>query len=1413
MEPAVRYMDLRTETLSIFEKVGSFLADLCDGSGTHQGAAETSSLDSNLGSFYETFSRLQARHGDQTLTVAVLALTKSGKSTLLNALIGANCLPANNVPETARITRITHTHGPAELVDNTAEEPKLVTGEEDIKAYLRYLNSEARTRDHLLSDETYLDLKIPIAALQASSDVTAGAQTVTIRLLDTPGPNEAGEVALKAQVERLLDSVDAVIYLLDYTKLKTADEAEVLQRLKEINPQLIARLSQRLFFVVNKADMIETSEGLGAEATKQYVADLITSQMQDESFQLKPDQVVLLSAQQALLSRLVLQGKADRDINMRFGRLAFGSRAHKFSEREHKQAAEEMLTDSGLAELEERVLAFLYAHSGSLKLLALLDDVVRMLSQIKNVAAASNAALQHDVASLKRETEEMQSKLESSLQSFDTVQQEAQAVEGEVVDEVQQRMQRLKERLFHEVTSVLEPSRLHPPGRWQEAWHRASRFLNRRPGHTEAHQLELQNKLYELHAAISSSIEAEVSDFWQDVEAATNERQRSMFQCINRRLESLSREIEGTVGRVLDLRLEPVTIAMDPPAAQDFHDSLQNLFAQGIRQRSVTRRRHMQQDYTVWEPHFRNGLCRTGQYFVGRPARRHVPQHYEQSVYDLQPHHIKEYFIALVDGTVEASIKYVREYVHAYLSDMLEDARDEIREYGHSFNTTMVAALHTRQQGEAARSAALRATSARLTATNTLLHDVATIQRHAEALCPGEHHISDVVSEFSLDEPVLGHAVHAELHPKAEPSSGSEPTAPALSGEEAGTFYQPPVKDINHPQLWDQALAEPAADSTDSQANGQAGESCGAMEMPDSSLPAVGALEVPAVGVQESPLPAMMSELHEAMSASVSSAGSSSAVAEGLPLDEQSELELALFLSLEEARAQADRQAATAAVASPSPAASPSASDAAAGRRDRPYGPATRARQSATAVVAAASSAAAAAVVQAEAAAQLAGHAVNAQVATAHDTVHAVMGHVDAVLRSLPVFNGPMLTRANAGDTHDSDSIRQEEAELAWAAGQVASSGGNGGPTGHVPHDLRQDIFMPSGHDNLPEWWRSADEDSSAPAGGNSPAASVAASTPAVATAATARMHSFTSDDSSFDFGDAPPGVDMDGMPAAPTDQFAALSLLDLDTAVPGPSAVASVSHMDMLEPGVQYLPEEQSDSPFFAGNESPFAVGCQESDFATSGDHAVPIRYPHIDRLNVKCSSEAPSSPVVYPEVAHPAPTPAEHASLTPAQGVDQASGPPSPRTQMHNLALGGDLFHGHASWIANTEGWEAAPHPGPVAGGASQGGPFIGSLENPKPTADMAAGSEDVVQHGPPLLFFRPSDEPVRRQPASEQSEPSAVAACSYEGPASIHVHQEEEEGHLANNRLAALSGHGELSQEDSSEWELVSSDVDED
>ena len=58
------------------------------------------------------------------------------------------------------------------------------------------------------------------------------------------------------EIERLLDSVDAVIYLLDYTKLKTQEEKELLVKLRTLNPRLFGRLSRRLFFVVNKVDQV-----------------------------------------------------------------------------------------------------------------------------------------------------------------------------------------------------------------------------------------------------------------------------------------------------------------------------------------------------------------------------------------------------------------------------------------------------------------------------------------------------------------------------------------------------------------------------------------------------------------------------------------------------------------------------------------------------------------------------------------------------------------------------------------------------------------------------------------------------------------------------------------------------------------------------------------------------------------------------------------------------------------------------------------------------------------------------------------------------------------------------------------------------------------------------------------------------
>ncbi len=93
--------------------------------------------------------------------------------------------------------------------------------------------------------------------------------------------------------------------------------------------------------------------------------------------------MLLLSAQDAMLSRLILRNTAGTEERLRFGKLAFGNRrAQSTPDEEYIAAAKDMLAESGLEQLETKVLSFLYSHSGGLKLLSVLDDTARLLHQV-----------------------------------------------------------------------------------------------------------------------------------------------------------------------------------------------------------------------------------------------------------------------------------------------------------------------------------------------------------------------------------------------------------------------------------------------------------------------------------------------------------------------------------------------------------------------------------------------------------------------------------------------------------------------------------------------------------------------------------------------------------------------------------------------------------------------------------------------------------------------------------------------------------------------------------------------------------------------------------------------------------------------------------------------------------------------
>lgn len=144
-----------------------------------------------------------------------IAIHAAGKSTLLNALLGDKVLPSSNVTETARIVRLQHAP--------TRALPLLsypipgggrvqVEGGALVREHLRQLNAAARNGGGTAAgspagsrggaaaaEEAPLVIEAPIAALAAASEAAEGGGQLHPRLalLDTPGPNEAGQARLR----------------------------------------------------------------------------------------------------------------------------------------------------------------------------------------------------------------------------------------------------------------------------------------------------------------------------------------------------------------------------------------------------------------------------------------------------------------------------------------------------------------------------------------------------------------------------------------------------------------------------------------------------------------------------------------------------------------------------------------------------------------------------------------------------------------------------------------------------------------------------------------------------------------------------------------------------------------------------------------------------------------------------------------------------------------------------------------------------------------------------------------------------------------------------------------------------------------------------------------------------------------
>ncbi|MCD7838235.1 MAG: dynamin family protein, partial [Clostridiales bacterium] len=205
----------------------------------------------------------QAPRNVPTLNVYMIATMSSGKSTLINAMLGQKLMPSKNEACTATITEIIDVDGEgfsAVVYDengNVIEEVEHLTYDE-----MNRLNEEAVHRISAQGDIPFVD-----------------SRSTALRLVDIPSSNFYNEASIKAAYRAIgeihLDENSMVLYVLNGTQLSINDDAYMLRYLADKIKEGGKQARDRFLFVINKMDNFDPEEEdiqKAVDAARNYLA-------------------------------------------------------------------------------------------------------------------------------------------------------------------------------------------------------------------------------------------------------------------------------------------------------------------------------------------------------------------------------------------------------------------------------------------------------------------------------------------------------------------------------------------------------------------------------------------------------------------------------------------------------------------------------------------------------------------------------------------------------------------------------------------------------------------------------------------------------------------------------------------------------------------------------------------------------------------------------------------------------------------------------------------------------------------------------------------------------------------------------------------------------------------------------------
>jgi len=411
------------------------------------------------------------------LRMAIAAPMKAGKSTIINAIVGQDILPSRNAAMTTLPTEIVfskdvnepklklryqidpesddfvdiysvlrrswrrlqeqiNTIGITQASKDIAEYPHLqdllrdvgespeipflseVSGTEAIQKSLTDLNDLVRLCGILVpSDNPLMSLvsvpRIEVPFLDKNSGLKLDSVGKLV-IVDTPGPNEAGELNLGNVVKIQLEASSIILLVLDYTQLN-AEAAENVR--SDVDKVSGIKGKENIYILVNKIDQRRSKKDM----TKEQVLEFVQNKF---DIQGNSDRVFEISASRAAYAsnfrnELRINPEIDNPQLMETSEMlaseAFGvtwEDQFQNADMERMQSvADQIWNISGFANFLERAIAVLMSQAAPLTLSIALNEASSRLTKLQNYTNLEKGAFGQDVAKLKAEIDAVENDL------------------------------------------------------------------------------------------------------------------------------------------------------------------------------------------------------------------------------------------------------------------------------------------------------------------------------------------------------------------------------------------------------------------------------------------------------------------------------------------------------------------------------------------------------------------------------------------------------------------------------------------------------------------------------------------------------------------------------------------------------------------------------------------------------------------------------------------------------------------------------------------------------------------------------------------------------------------------------------------------------------------------------------------